>query len=40
MVGVTVDRPHLIETTPTGTVFLAEFGARSWSTPDEIAGVR
>ena len=40
VLGVTVDRPRLIETTATGAAFLAGLGARFWSAPDEIAGVR
>ena len=40
VLGVTVDRPRLIETTATGAAFLAGLGARFWSGPDEIAGVR
>ena len=40
VLGITIDRPRLIETTATGAAFLAGLGARFWSTPDEIAGVR
>ena len=40
LLGITIDRPRLIETTATGAAFLAGLGARFWSTPDEIAGVR
>ena len=40
VLGVTVDRPRLIETTATGAAFLAGLGARFWSTPDEVAGMR
>ena len=40
LLGITIDRPRLIETTATGAAFLAGLGARFWSTPDEIADVR
>ena len=40
LLGITIDRPRLIETTATGAAFLAGLGARFWSTPDELAGVR
>ena len=40
VLGVTIDRPQLIETTATGAAFLAGLGARFWSAPEEIAEVR
>ena len=40
LLGITIDRPRLIETAATGAAFLAGLGAGFWSTPDEIAGVR
>ena len=40
LLGITIDRPRLIETTATGAAFLAGLGAQFWSTPDDIAGVR
>ena len=40
LLGITIDRPRLIETTATGAAFLAGLGARLWLTPDDIAGVR
>jgi glycerol kinase len=40
VLGVTVDRPRVIETTATGAAFLAGLGAGFWSAPDEVAGVR
>ena len=40
VLGVTVDRPRLIETTAAGAAWLAGLGARFWATPDDIASVR
>ena len=40
VLGVTIDRPQLIETTASGAAFLAGLGARFWSTPDDIAEMR
>ena len=40
LLGITIDRPQLIETTATGAAFLAGLGARFWSAPNDIAGVR
>jgi glycerol kinase len=40
LLGITIDRPRVIETTATGAAFLAGLGSRFWSTPDDIANVR
>ena len=40
VLGVTIDRPRLIETTATGAAYLAGLGAQFWSAPEEIADMR
>lgn len=40
ILGVPVDRPHLVETTAAGSAFLAGLAVGFWSGPDELRGVR
>jgi len=40
ILGVTVNRPRMIETTALGAAFLAGLGSGFWSGPDEIRSVR
>ncbi len=40
VLGVSVDRPILVETTAAGSAFLAGLAVGFWSSPDELKGVR
>jgi glycerol kinase len=40
ILGVSVDRPALVETTAAGAAFLAGLGVGYWTSPDELAGAR
>lgn len=40
MLGVTVDRPHLVETTAAGSAFLAGLAVGFWNGPEELADAR
>jgi glycerol kinase len=40
LLGVTVDRPRLVETTAAGSAFLAGLAVGFWSDPQALAGAR